>query len=150
MYFLREEEERASRRLTKSKKGSQIVGKMSQTPATRRQLRERDSPSTSSMQSTGRNSSQPSGLVVGGSGSPSAAKIRTRLSTGTLIMNGTSTIKEKDTRTPPSTPGSDSSKSALETPAAGSKRQAMSAEVTVPLKQRRITRSDVRHRVLIH
>ena len=40
----------------------------------------------------------------------SGVKMRTRLSTGTLVMNGTSTLKEKDIRTPPSTPSSDSSK----------------------------------------
>ena len=40
----------------------------------------------------------------------SGVKMRTRLSTGTLVMNGTSTLKEKDIRTPPSTLSSDTSK----------------------------------------
>ena len=37
--------------------------------------------------------------------------MQTRLSTGTLVMNGTSTVKEKDIRTPPGTPTPDTLKS---------------------------------------
>ncbi|XP_076457219.1 uncharacterized protein LOC143291271 [Babylonia areolata] len=116
---------------------------MSQTPTTRRQLRERDSPSVSSAISTVSGSSTGSTSGMASSGvSSSGTKIRTRLSTGTLIMNGTSTIKEKDTRTPPPTP--DASRTLKDTPATGLKRRAGTAELPVsPLpKQRRMAKSD--------